>query len=446
MFRQNKKLIAGVIIGMLMTVSMLYAYLPSQFDYQGRLMGTVNGNPVSGTKTITFKLYDNANGGNLLWSETHSVEVTNGLFKVSLGSINPFPENLFDNVSLFSANSFYFVTVVEADDEMTPRTKINSVPYAMTDGDWAKSGDDMYSALSGNVGIGTETPTAKLDVDGGSETAVSVNSNGSNSTVIIENSNTTNHAHALEVSSATALSTVDIVNSSGGSCINASTYNSSPENSPTVDISSSSNGPGLKVTNLNGGNAAYIQNAQGTTADALYVTTSGSGRAGYFNGDVHVNGTFSKNAGSFLIDHPYDPANKYLAHSFVESPDMMNVYNGNVILDNKGVAIVELPYYFENINMEFRYQLTPLGSSAPNLYIAEEIRNNKFKIAGGKSGIKVSWQVTGIRNDPYAKEHRIQVESDKPDHEKGKYLNPELFGLGKEKGINYEQPKGLIEK
>jgi len=132
----------------------------------------------------------------------------------------------------------------------------------------------------------------------------------------------------------------------GGSCINASTYNSSPENSPTVDISSSSNGPGLKVTNLNGGNAAYIQNAQGTTADALYVTTSGSGRAGYFNGDVHVNGTFSKNAGSFLIDHPYDPANKYLAHSFVESPDMMNVYNGNVILDNKGVAIVELPYLF----------------------------------------------------------------------------------------------------
>ena len=125
---------------------------------------------------------------------------------------------------------------------------------------------------------------------------------------------------------------------------------------------------------------------------------------------------------------------------------MMNVYNGNVIVDNKGVAIVELPYYFENINMEFRYQLTPLGSSAPNLYIAEEIRNNKFKIAGGKSGIKVSWQVTGIRNDPYAKEHRIQVESDKPDHEKGKYLNPELFGLGKEKGINYEQPKGLIEK
>jgi len=46
-----------------------------------------------------------------------------------------------------------------------------------------------------------------------------------------------------------------------------------------------------------------------------------------------VTGKLTKGSGSFKIDHPLDPANKYLSHSFVESPDMMNVYNGNIITD-----------------------------------------------------------------------------------------------------------------
>jgi hypothetical protein len=53
-------------------------------------------------------------------------------------------------------------------------------------------------------------------------------------------------------------------------------------------------------------------------------------------GDATVTGHLSKGGGSFRIDDPLDPANKYLYHSFVESPDMMNVYNGNVILGSDG--------------------------------------------------------------------------------------------------------------
>jgi hypothetical protein len=49
---------------------------------------------------------------------------------------------------------------------------------------------------------------------------------------------------------------------------------------------------------------------------------------------------------------------------------------------------------------DFRYQLTCIGGSAL-VYISEEIKNNRFAIAGGKQGLKVSWQVTGIRKDPY---------------------------------------------
>lgn len=63
------------------------------------------------------------------------------------------------------------------------------------------------------------------------------------------------------------------------------------------------------------------------------------GFAGFFLGDVDVDGDLSKAGGSFKIDHPLDPANKYLYHSFVESPDMMNIYNGNVTTDAEGKAV-----------------------------------------------------------------------------------------------------------
>ena len=115
-------------------------------------------------------------------------------------------------------------------------------------------------------------------------------------------------------------------------------------------------------------------------------------------GSLSVQGFIEKTGGGFKIDHPIDPANKYLNHAYVESPDMMNVYNGNVILNPDGEAIVELPEWFEALNKDFRYQLTCIGGFAP-VFFAEEISNNRFKIAGGKSGMKVSWQVTGIRKD-----------------------------------------------
>lgn len=151
-------------------------------------------------------------------------------------------------------------------------------------------------------------------------------------------------------------------------------------------------------------------------APALQVTNQDdTARAAEFGGEVYINddlivsGTVSKSGGSFRIDHPLDPENKYLRHSFVESPDMMNVYNGNVILGEGGKAWVELPNYFEALNKDFRYQLTALGAPGPNLHVSEKISDNRFKISGGAQGMEVSWQVTGIRHDPYAEKHRIQV-------------------------------------
>ena len=79
----------------------------------------------------------------------------------------------------------------------------------------------------------------------------------------------------------------------------------------------------------------------------MFTYEQSGGYAAFFDGNVDVDGNLSKAGGSFKIDHPLDPANKYLYHSFVESPDMMNIYNGNATTDAQGSAIVQLPEWFE---------------------------------------------------------------------------------------------------
>jgi hypothetical protein len=199
-------------------------------------------------------------------------------------------------------------------------------------------------------------------------------------------------------------------------------------------------GPGVYGTSSSGvgvngysgsGTGVYGYSPNGT---GVYGN-SGSGWAGYFYGSVQVTGTLVKGGGSFKIDHPLDPANKYLSHSFVESPDMLNIYNGVVTLDASGEAAVELPAWFDVLNRDFRYQLTAIGAPGPNLHIAHEISGALFSIAGGVPGMKVSWQVTGIRQDAWANAHRIAVEEEKPEAERGYYLHPELYGQPAEKGL-----------
>jgi hypothetical protein len=146
------------------------------------------------------------------------------------------------------------------------------------------------------------------------------------------------------------------------------------------------------------------------------------------DGNATVSGSLSKGGGSFKIDHPLDPARKYLYHSFVESPDMMNIYNGTVTLDEFGRAVVGLPDWFEALNRDYRYQLTAIGAPAPGLHVAAEVSGGQFAIAGGAAGHKVSWQVTGIRQDAWANANRIPVEETKPAEDQGRYLHPELHG------------------
>jgi hypothetical protein len=199
------------------------------------------------------------------------------------------------------------------------------------------------------------------------------------------------------------------------------------ESYPGPDRSAADYGVRGMTNSTRAGSAGVLGEANASNAVGVYGrNTTAGGYAGFFDGNVFVNGSLAKRSGSFKIDDPLDPANKYLSHSFVESPDMMNVYNGNVVLDKAGTAWVQLPDYFQALNKEYRYQLTCIGGYAP-VYVAQEVQGNRFQIAGGTAGLKISWQVTGIRKDPWALMNPVVVEQEKPASERGQYAYPELY-------------------
>jgi hypothetical protein len=240
---------------------------------------------------------------------------------------------------------------------------------------------------TGNVGIGeTTNPTYKLDVLHGGATGIRSRSSGT-------------------------FSVVDIDGANGDAALRfqkAGVNQWNIRNNPANDD--------LQIFELGGGGERMrIENG---------------------TGNVVVNGNLSKGGGSFKIDHPLDPENKYLYHSFVESPDMMNIYNGNIVTDASGKATVKLPDYFEALNMEFRYQLTVIGSFSQAI-INKEVTNNQFEIATNQPNVKVSWQVTGVRHDAYANQNRIPNEVEKAAQDKGKYLHPKAFNLPQTKAIGF---------
>jgi len=174
--------------------------------------------------------------------------------------------------------------------------------------------------------------------------------------------------------------------------------------------------------------------------------SNGAGFAGDFTGSVVVTGDFfvggQKN---FEIDHPLDPANKYLVHSAIESSEMMNLYTGNVTTGSQGEATVHLSEWFEALNTDFRYQLTVIGVFAQAI-VAREIQSGQFTIRTSVPNVKVSWQVTGVRQDAYAKVHPLVVEQEKEARLRGFYIHPELFGAPGEKQLAWGRHPEMMKR
>jgi hypothetical protein len=216
----------------------------------------------------------------------------------------------------------------------------------------------------------------------------------------------------------------------------------------------------LTISNTFGGGGVAGQGGSGSTADGpggFFAggtgTVSGdgidvypgSGYAAYFGGDVDINGTIYTGAKDFKIDHPLDPANKYLYHASVESSEMMNIYTGNITTDARAEATVQLPDWFEVLNTDFRYQLTVIGQFAQAI-IARKIQNHEFAIRTSAPDVEVSWQVTGVRHDAYAKAHPLVVEKEKDARLRGFYIYPELYGAPPAKQIEWARHPQMMKR
>jgi hypothetical protein len=224
--------------------------------------------------------------------------------------------------------------------------------------------------------------------------------------------------------------------------IGFSSYDAGDFNGGTYGVSGDGDNYGVYGLSADG------HGIDGETIDGTAVFGEGGGSAGtngwagYFTGNVHVTGTVSTGGATFRIDDPRHPGHAYLQHSTVASPDRMDIYNGNVTTDGRGFASINMPRWFQALNRTFRYQLTVLGHAPWNTQarVWNEMRDNRFTIRTNRPKVKVSWQVTGIRRDRYARAHPIQVVADKPKAEQGKYLHPELYGKPKSDGIGYRKP------
>jgi hypothetical protein len=170
--------------------------------------------------------------------------------------------------------------------------------------------------------------------------------------------------------------------------------------------------------------AALAPDSAGIFADAREAASGA--HALWAEGRSHVNAEATHSGAGFKIDHPDDPAGRYLSHAAVESHERKTVYDGVASLDAAGRATVKLPHWFESLNADVRYQLTAIGAAMPNLHVSRQIRDNSFAIAGGTAHQRVSWQVTGIRQDIWAAAHPLAVEERKTAGSTGHMLHPEL--------------------
>jgi len=429
----------------LVITSSVFCQPPQAFKYQA-VVRNATGDIISNESVdVRISIIDNWSVGPVIYQETHSVTTNQfGLINLSIGWGTPGLGYNFQNIN-WSLNE-KFIQVEILDDAGSSwlsmgTSRLFSVPYALysgDDGDWIKDGDHILAGNIGNVGIGTITPDEKLHVNDririGEDPAYAnvygevIHEGGGNGFKINAEAGGGGWGDLhLQTNGTTKMFIESDGNVGIGTTSPAGRFHVEATSDEIAIKSHSPSGPGLWAESTNqfgivGASTNYI--------------------AGYFNGDVHVNGSLSKGSGSFVIDHPLDPENKLLRHNFVESPENLLIYRGKAELNSYGEATVEMPEYFQALTKEddASIYLTSVGRPFPTG--AEW--NNDFSaiIIYGDSNREVFWEVLADRDDPVIHELDRPVEEekggDKSICEKGKLLYPEAYGYPESMSHFYE--------
>jgi predicted acyltransferase (DUF342 family) len=159
----SEKRIAVLVVALVGFALTLSAGTPTRVNYQGLLLDSA-GDPVpDASYSILFTIYDASAGGNSKWSETQVISTENGQFSVSLGSVNP----ILDTV--FNQDDRYLAVKVGADPEMSSRTRLLTVPWAFRTStvDGASGGAVTGNIqLSGNITVSAAVVNLALAVGG----------------------------------------------------------------------------------------------------------------------------------------------------------------------------------------------------------------------------------------------------------------------------------------
>ncbi len=414
--------------------------------YQGKLSdGAAAAN---GVYDLQFQLFNQLTSGAARTSliTLEDVTVTNGIFTVRLDlGVNSLPagspgatapSDLKLNPAILDAeNSFVEIgvragTSTGAYTTLTPRQPLTAVPLAMR----AESAATAYRAVNADNATNLGGTAANQFVQTNDARLSNARTPTAGSSNYIQNT-TTQQSGSFNISgNGTIGGTLTANTATVNQTLTATTTNISGATERLLNVQGSSpigTWITLNNTTTGGHNWSIIStgesNGEGAGKLLFYDLANNTGRlllsdsGATITGNLTVSGAISGATKNFKIDHPLDPLNKTLTYTSVESPDMKNIYDGNITTDANGDAIVTMPAYFEALNKDFRYQLTVIGTFAQAI-VFEKIKGNQFKIKTDKPNVEVSWQVTGIRHDKFAEDKQTPVEQEKPAVDQGKCL------------------------
>jgi len=478
------------------SASAYFGVVPDILSVQGLLANSTTGGYLTGSYSMNFSIWNASSGGTMFWNETQSVSTNLGYFDVLLGTAGTAPDlgnSVFYAVRNSSDHNVYLQVAI-AGETLSPRYQFGQAPYTSTS-DWANMSlqDVTQIGKITTVGIDIESAGTSLTATSTTDHTIIASAIAAGKSVLVGTS---------------AGKGIDVTSSQGhgvyGRTLNGSFAGVFGEGGPGIGVQGDSNGvAGVYGTNTgsgfgvygqsNSGYAIYAETLSGSSA-AIYGTSptngsgvqgysaggfgvygrsssntsaavygsnlaggigvygdSASGDAAYFAGNVTVNGnltvtgTLSKGGGSFLIDHPLDPKNEVLRHSFAESPEMLNIYKGNARTAD-GKKTIQMPDWFVALNgkdlSDYSFAVTPLKSFCGGYYVdnSEIASKGRFTVVTEKD-CEFSWVVYAVRHDAFALKNPVVVEQSKQDAGLGSncYLSPSAFGAGEEQGCDHQR-------
>ena len=455
-----KKCIINILCSLCLAFGVL-GQSPQGFSYQAEIRNDNGDLLVNQQIGVRISIIEGSTSGNTSYAETHDI-TTSDLGKLTL-QIGGGDSILGDfNLIDWGANVFFVEVAIDENGgnnfEAISNSQLLSVPYALYASESASSSGDFELPFNG-VFDSSNIPVFELSNVNGNNNVIAINNDGDGdgAGIIINNNNPdgaglrilNNGDQGLSINNGVDANASGIVinnNANENSII--INHNSGNQDALVIDMSNSATGLAARFEGANVlieenlevgedmeiGNNLDVSNSI-EVGDSIFIDedieaggvliVEGLANIG---GNMVVQGNLSKGGGSFKIDHPLDPYNKYLYHSFVESPDMMNIYNGMITTDSQGYAQVQMPEWFMTLNIDFRYQLTLIGTFGQAIVKEKMNDSGNFIIQTSNANMEVSWQVTGIRNDNWAQQNRIPIEEDKVGKQKGQLLHPNTFG------------------